>query len=764
MICSLVDKKSTTSTDVLDAILSVNENPEKALTFLAEKLKTASVANGDHSRLAPTGPAMDNCLKYVVLYDAEILTKFLAERLDSFKSNTKSNIKAGRYQVFPKNFIHSDFSIKFSEFCQKNKVMETVGFDKVAHQLDGIIEQIKSDYLKIRKIQLASHRKLRKYNSQTPNTASKKTNFILWEKNLVSLSFLQKSEIPNTKDVLISKMQELFDYFQNFLTIDNEEVYESTAAQEIPIALAYDLDLQKFYYDRKATHYALYEFYLKIQEKHDHSTLMAALQVLGKLLPAYNKGIVCLAQKFKDTPDKVKNLNLSAVNCIKTCEDNTITSTRLLSLLVKILKAPQFVTYLRKYSKEAGGGKGQEYAMMFAYREVGELGVRDKNYFERIVESGSAEYIEYFFRVLECRDDSQLTADDTVVVPIAESPEGGENEKPVCEITIGVFPFELVESYLVQPKVQTAEVSDIGSGNQLGRGRGNNEPSCTNVVSRFSDYTDNVETTYGNLKRTRARLLELANTTLGDLGLVFTKEKIHDLGISIEGVKVMIYMSNIQKNLTEELKSPYCVTHNIFNIDHLFKRFLEGLNYVLQRQIRDLLLTSRDFASTEEDSSKTYFTLKNKQHATSNLELTQIHRKKTFDLFLVTTDPTTSQPGKVLMTETISSLVWLELSLGQFPPPLNTNSPPNPSCNPTPLSLSPPGLYPCCNLKYKKQPPIQILTKPFEALVSSLFEKTFKNHMIKYFTGDLNFALNYQTEPQGAEFSVAKGEYLRGSL
>jgi hypothetical protein len=293
VICSLVDNKSATSTDVLDAILSINQIPEKALSFLAEKLKTASVANGDHSRLAPSGPAIDNCLKYIVLYDAEILTKFLAERLDSFKKNTKTNINAGRYQVIPKNFIHSEFSIKFSEFCQQNKVMETVGFDKVAHQLDGIMEQIKSDYLKIRKIQLASHRKLRKYNTQTPNSPKKKTNFILWEKNLVSLSFLQKEEIPNTKDLLISKMQTLFDYFQNFLTIENEEVYESTAAQEIPIGLAYDLPAQRFYYDRKATHYAIYEFYLKIRERHDHSTLMAALQVLDKLLPAYNQGIVC---------------------------------------------------------------------------------------------------------------------------------------------------------------------------------------------------------------------------------------------------------------------------------------------------------------------------------------------------------------------------------------------------------------------------------------------------------------------------------------
>jgi hypothetical protein len=104
---------------------------------------------------------------------------------------------------------------------------------------------------------------------------------------------LQMEEIPNTKDLLISKMQTLFDYFQIFLTIENEEVYESTAAQEIPIGLAYDLPTQRFYYDRKATHYALYEFYLKIRERHDHSTLMAALQVLDKLLPAYNQGIVC---------------------------------------------------------------------------------------------------------------------------------------------------------------------------------------------------------------------------------------------------------------------------------------------------------------------------------------------------------------------------------------------------------------------------------------------------------------------------------------
>jgi hypothetical protein len=411
---------------------------------------------------------------------------------------------------------------------------------------------------------------------------------------------------------------------------------------------------------------------------------------------------------------------------------------------VKILKAPQFVTYLRKYSKEANGGQGQEYQMRFAYREVGALGAGDKNYFDRIVESGSAEYIEYFFRVVECKDDSDLAADDTVVVaPIAQ---GTECEKPVCEMTIGVFPFELVESYLVQPRVETAEVSDIGSANQLGRGRGNNEPSCTNVVSRFSDYTDNVETTYGNLKRTRARLLELANTTLGDGRLIFTKEKIHDLGISIEGVKVMIYMSNIQKNLTEELKSPYCLKHDIFNIDHLFKRFLEGLDYVLQRQIRDLLLTSRDFASTEEDSQKTYFTLKNKQNKHENIELTQIHRKKTLDLFLISTSSTPTPP-KIQMTETISSLVWLELTLDSQ----------TPTSNPDQSS------YPDLQLKYKKQPAIHINTRPFENLVSSLFEKTFKTHMLKYFTGDLNFALNCGSLPVNSEFSVAKGKYLRNS-
>jgi len=86
--------------------------------------------------------------------------------------------------------------------------------------------------------------------------------------------------------------------------------------------------------------------------------------------------------------------------------------------------------------------------------------------------------------------------------------------------------------------------------------------------------------------------------TLGSCKI--TKEKVHDIGFTMNNIKLIIHCSNIFLFFTEELKKPYYKEQGIFNIDQLLNRFLLQLGYAINNKIKDFLYDSKEFSSKDE--------------------------------------------------------------------------------------------------------------------------------------------------------------------
>jgi len=110
------------------------------------------------------------------------------------------------------------------------------------------------------------------------------------------------------------EVREAFEFFNNFYSITDEEIYESSCSKEIKIRLSYSFESQKFVYDKKLSLYGLLEFYYRVRENFEHVILMNSLDVLDKVFDDYNEAILYLCNSFEG--QRLKHLNLNAFKCL----------------------------------------------------------------------------------------------------------------------------------------------------------------------------------------------------------------------------------------------------------------------------------------------------------------------------------------------------------------------------------------------------------------------------------------------------------------
>ena len=133
-----------------------------------------------------------------------------------------------------------------------------------------------------------------------------------------------------------------------------------------------------------------------------------------------------------------------------------------------------------------------------------------------------------------------------------------------------------------------------------------------------------------------------------------------DFGNSINNTKIILHTANIQSFLTLELQKDFYKTNKIFDIDYLLKCFLQQLGYVLNNRIEDIMMFSKEFYGTNEIVQKNYFNMKNKDSVKENWELTELHKRKTLDIYVSGVDNDGKSEKLQVGGELVSAVVWLE--------------------------------------------------------------------------------------------------------
>jgi len=137
--------------------------------------------------------------------------------------------------------------------------------------------------------------------------------------------------------------------------------------------------------------------------------------------------------------------------------------------------------------------------------------------------------------------------------------------------------------------------------------------------------------------------------------------------------------------------------------------------------------------------------MKNNSAVKEKPELTEVHKLKNIDLYVVGVD-NEGKAEKLISSEKRSVPLWTEL---QF----NKNY----------INLASQGLMkknePLLEIKYETQPAIVINTILFETATEKLFEQLYSDSDFKDRKHELNFKLNYRVEPQNTLYSLENREF-----